>query len=429
MATAKKGRWQRFAALKEGEEGPAATKKKDVESHRLECIRKQVEYYLSDRNLAGDDFFRERLLQDGFVPDTLLLQCGRIQKLEATRESLVEALQASEALQVQANPDGVYHVSRVEPYQPEAAASQEGAGPKAHQQMAEVVRGGPTYDHSSPCGYYLAGFCRYGARCGLQHSAAYAEAVRRQWLHPADPSCQDELRARAEEVMSEEMIRSENLFPRVFAKQLSTARDLRVQQSLRYILVLDLEGKDEIIEFPVLVFDTVSGQEVGRFQRYVRPKYLFAHETINAESPAILFDQVLTEFDGWLKTTLGFGLEAVGPTSQSLFLTCGDFDCKHVHRQCQISGIAVPSGFSQWVNIKRTYAEHYGREFRGMKSMLAQLRLLDKQGNVKTGFHHLGMHDVENITRCLLHLLDIGVQIRANGTWTPKAHGFGRPAR
>merc|ERR1712232_752289 len=101
--------------------------------------------------------------------------------------------------------------------------------------------------------------------------------------------------------------------------------------------------------------------------------------------------------------------------SNAVLVTCGDWDCRHVHTQCDICGISAPNAFKRWVNIKRTYSATYGGEFRGMKSMLAMLGLLDRQGNVKHGFHHLGMHDVENIARCLLHLQSKDVEVTANG--------------
>ena len=49
---------------------------------------------------------------------------------------------------------------------------------------------------------------------------------------------------------------------------------------------------------------------------------------------------------------------------------------------------------------------------------LARLRLLDKDGNPRHGFHHLGMRDVENITRCLAHLLETDAELGVNGWWT-----------
>jgi len=185
---------------------------------------------------------------------------------------------------------------------------------------------------------------------------------------------------------------------------------------LKHLLIWDLEGKDEIIEFPVIVIDAMAKREVGRFQRYVRPTKLFSGCTLTPDSPAVLFRTVLEEFDSWLSTVIGVGLQGVGGTSpRAAFVTCGDWDCKHVCTQCGICGIPLPAAFRQWVNIKRSYAELYGGEFRGMKSMLARLRLLDSQGNVRHGFHHLGMHDVENIGRCVLHLLELDVEVTING--------------
>lgn len=48
------------------------------------------------------------------------------------------------------------------------------------------------------------------------------------------------------------------------------------------------------------------------------------------------------------------------------------------------------------------------------KNWLVATRLLDAEGNPKYGFHHLGMHDVENITRCLVHLLETDVELKAS---------------
>jgi len=306
----------------------------------------------------------------------------------------------------------------------------------------------------------------------MQHSVAYALAIRSEWLKPEDQSAKDALRAAAEQTLGASAVHQSDLFPRVFSRvlsaslreeapRLSAGRARRwnrtggpcsaragddddgfvwehVQEAqttptapevtpalndsaqhrgqLRYLLILDLEGKDEIIEFPVIAIDTWTLQEVGRFQRYVRPLRLFDGCAETPESPAIHFHVVLQEFDLWLRETLGHGLgEMEGAQATTAFLTCGDWDCKHVRTQCGICGVPTPTAFRQWVNIKRSYSEAYGGEFRGMKSMLARLRLLDSSGNVAYGFHHLGMHDVENIGRCLLHLLKEGEDIRLNG--------------
>mmetsp|Transcript_75853 Transcript_75853/g.209365 ORF Transcript_75853/g.209365 Transcript_75853/m.209365 type:complete len:454 (-) Transcript_75853:116-1477(-) len=314
-------------------------------------------------------------------------------------------------------------------------------------------QGGPTYDPSTPCGYFMAGFCRHGDRCAKQHSVPYALAIRHEWLHPGDSAARQLLQSAAEQVLGSAWLDSSRLFPRVFSQRLEAAKpkftscrhvpcdlsDLgfswdagggeqcraRPQpdtlqppptQRLRYLLVLDLEGKDEITEFPVLAIDAVLKCELGRFQHYVQPVHLFDGCALTESSPAIPFTQLLTIFDGWLRSTLGRSLHDIGQRkTDTAFVTCGDWDCKHVHTQCGISRIPVPAAFSQWVNIKRLYSDTYGGDFRGMKSMLSRLCLLDSKGDPKFGFHHLGMHDVENIGRCLMHLLEHNVEVAING--------------
>jgi len=349
----------------------------------------------------------------------------------------------------------------------------------------------PYYDSSSPCGYFVAGYCRSGGRCSMQHSVTYALAVRSEWLQPEDQSAKDALRAAAEQTLGASGIRQEDVFPRVFSRVLSLAAPCASKpgvtqrhpsgsvrrwnrakepfgarlddnddgfaweqppdraeggddgfawerprgglpepaalgtalaeggQRLRHLLIFDLEGKYEIIEFPVIAIDLRSQREVGRFQRFVRPLRLFDGYVLTPDSPAAPFPEVLEEFEQWMRKTLGHGLDDMaGARATTAFLTCGDWDCKHVHTQCGICGIPVPSAFRQWVNVKRSYSDAYGGEFRGMKSMLARLKLLDRQGNVMHGFHHLGMHDVENIGRCVLRLLEDGVEIQINGWMT-----------
>ena len=120
-----------------------------------------------------------------------------------------------------------------------------------------------------------------------------------------------------------------------------------------------------------------------------------------------------------LNDTLGRSLGNFGGKVASV--TCGDWDCKHVHAQCRICAIPVPAAFTSWVNIKRTYEDAYGGTFRGMRSMLKMLRLLDREGKVVHGFHHLGMHDVENIGRCIMHLLTEGKAVSVNSWYKRRA--------
>jgi len=266
---------------------------------------------------------------------------------------------------------------------------------------------------ATPCGYFMAGHCRYGASCSLRHSVPYAMAIRNEWLHPEEEEARVQLTSIATHQLGEN---AAQLFPRVFSRRLSSPNGAGSWQwpgGLRYLLVLDLEGKDEITEFPVIVLDMQTRCELGRFQRYARPVRLFDGLPIEPDSPAIPFGEILAEFDGFLQGILRRTLANLG--GDAALLTCGDWDCRHVRTQCGISGVPLPAAFERWVNVKRSYEAAYGGTFRGMRSMLARLRLLDRDGNVTHGFHHLGMHDVENICRCALALLNDGHAITING--------------
>jgi len=266
-----------------------------------------------------------------------------------------------------------------------------------------------------------------------QHSVPFALAVRRQWLHPSDTAAKESLKAATEELkLNGSTVDCSSLFPRVFSDELKVKKSISASvvasdsssaspefifcaRKLRYLLVLDLAGKYEITNFPVIVIDAVAGCELGRFHRYVQPVHLFDGCALNDSSPAIPFTAVLKEFDSWLRYKVGRGLDGLGHDwTDTAFVCGGDWDCKHVHTQCGISGIAVPSAFSQWVNITRVYGELYGPHVRGMKNMLAKLRLLGSNDCPKFGFRHLGM-DAETIGRCVVHLLDQGVDMAING--------------
>lgn len=383
--------------------------------------------------------------------DPHILQCPKMQQLNVSPRELAEVLQASEVLEFEVTNSEEHWTCRVrrkQPYHRDDDHRAIGHG-KGKGKGKGTVKGkrreqeGPRYDLSTPCGYFMAGYCRYGDKCEKQHSVPYALAIRSEWLHPVDKTEKRLLQKAAEQALGSEWIACNRLFPRVFSHELRAKKtnvadmsddlsglgfswetgwedqDRNQQpspQPIRYFLVLDLEGKDEITEFPVIAIDSVLQCELGRFQRYVRPVQLFANCKLTESSPAIPFTQVLKEFDEWLRLTLSRSLDDMNRrTTDTAFVTCGDWDCKHVHTQCDISGIAAPAAFSRWVNIKHVFSDFLGGDFRGMKSMLSRLRLLDSKGDPKFGFHHLGMHDVANIGRCLMHLLEIGAEIVVNG--------------
>ena len=354
------------------------------------ALRIQVEYYLSDENLERDRFFRDLIAKDaaGAVDLSAFLQCNKIKQMKVSSQELADAIEGSEKLELRNG-----RVLRRVPFQP---AKGYGKGSKGKDRRD---RPPPVFDPSGPCGYFMAGYCERGKHCVTQHSVPYAMAIRDEWLHPADANARRRLQEAAAAVLGEE---AGALFPRVFSHELQCKRpsaepsmaDLGFEWTepevkarrwsrrlpadgnggeevkeaqIRYVAVFDLEGKDEIIEFPVLLFDVVAGKELGRFQRFVRPAELFKGKEVS-DTPAVPFPLVLDEFSAWLRQKLGKGLEEMG--DDTIFMTCGDWDCKHVRTQCQICGVPTPWAFSRWINIKRSYAEAFGGDFRGMKSML-----------------------------------------------------------
>ncbi|KAF8110439.1 hypothetical protein N665_0083s0007 [Sinapis alba] len=198
-----------------------------------------------------------------------------------------------------------------------------------------------------------------------------------------------------------------------------TAADLerKKPQEFEFFLVLDLEGKVEILEFPVLIVDAKTMQVVDLFHRFVRPTKM-SEEAINKyiegkygevgvdrvwHDTAIPFTQVVEEFEGWLAEHGLWGKETDGTLNGAAFVTCGNWDIKtKIPEQCVVANINLPQYFTEWINLKDVYLNFYEREARGMVSMMRQcgIRLM--------GSHHLGIDDTKNITRVVQRMLADG---------------------
>lgn len=198
-----------------------------------------------------------------------------------------------------------------------------------------------------------------------------------------------------------------------------TAADLerKKTQEFNFFLVLDLEGKVEILEFPVLIVDARTMQVVDLFHRFVRPTKM-SEQAINKyiegkygevgvdrvwHDTAIPFKQVVEEFEGWLAEHGLWGKETDGTLNDAAFVTCGNWDIKtKIPEQCVVANINLPQYFMEWINLKDVYLNFYGREARGMVSMMRQcgIRLM--------GSHHLGIDDTKNITRVVQRMLADG---------------------
>merc|ERR1711977_762210 len=63
------------------------------------------------------------------------------------------------------------------------------------------------------------------------------------------------------------------------------------------LAVLDLEGKDEIIELPVLLLDVHKKQEIARFHAWIRPSFL---DETSGSGLAVPFSKALQDLQSWL---------------------------------------------------------------------------------------------------------------------------------
>jgi hypothetical protein len=73
-------------------------------AHSKAELKKQVEYYLSDKNLAGDRFFHEKISEakEGWIDLTFILACNKIKsfKLKSAAEDVAEAVKDSTEVEV-----------------------------------------------------------------------------------------------------------------------------------------------------------------------------------------------------------------------------------------------------------------------------------------------------------------------------------------
>ena len=65
-------------------------------------IRNQIEYYLSDGNLEGDQFFHDLISKDkdGYLNLDYILQCNLIKKSKWTKEQIIESLKESDKVEL-----------------------------------------------------------------------------------------------------------------------------------------------------------------------------------------------------------------------------------------------------------------------------------------------------------------------------------------
>ncbi|GFZ12424.1 polynucleotidyl transferase, ribonuclease H-like superfamily protein [Actinidia rufa] len=200
-------------------------------------------------------------------------------------------------------------------------------------------------------------------------------------------------------------------------------------QQLDFFLVLDLEGKVEILEFPVLMLDAKTMEVVDIFHRFVRPSAM-SEQRINEyiegkygklgvdrvwHDTAIPFEEVIQQFEAWMAQHHLWGKELGERLRRAAFVTCGNWDLKtKVPQQCKVSRMMLPTYFLEWINLKDIYLNFYKRRATGMITMMKELQI------PLVGSHHLGIDDTKNIARVLQHMLTDGALLQITARRNPE---------
>ena len=73
-----------------------------VSGEKLNEIKIQIEYYLSDENLKKDSFFHDKISSDpeGYIDLDLFLKCNKVIKAGWTKEDLIEGIKTSELVEL-----------------------------------------------------------------------------------------------------------------------------------------------------------------------------------------------------------------------------------------------------------------------------------------------------------------------------------------
>jgi len=203
----------------------------------------------------------------------------------------------------------------------------------------------------------------------------------------------------------------------------------RFCKSVDYLCILDFEatcnkqGKQprpqEIIEFPVLLFNVATGEVEKEFHYYIRPD---VHPTLSefcteltgirqsqVDETGISLEEALKRHKEWLNECgiVAWHLCTSNDDKTFLYLTCGDWDLNVcLPRQLSHHGQSPMPHFEAWINIKKEFSKKYMSKAKGMKGML-DFYCMELEGR-----HHSGIDDCRNIARICRQMMEEG--------WVPK---------
>ncbi|KAF5742462.1 hypothetical protein HS088_TW09G00511 [Tripterygium wilfordii] len=207
-------------------------------------------------------------------------------------------------------------------------------------------------------------------------------------------------------------------------------------QDFQYFVVIDFEATcdkeknphpQEIIEFPSVIVNSVTGQLEACFQTYVRPTYnqhlsdfcrdLTGIQQIQVDR-GVSLSEALLRHDKWLEK------KGIKNTNFAV-VTWSNWDCRvMLESECRFKKICKPPYFNRWINLKVPFHEVFG----GVRCNLKEA--VEMAGLVWQGRAHCGLDDAKNTARLLALLMHKGFKFAitnslmwqtADGSWKQAA--------
>lgn len=211
-------------------------------------------------------------------------------------------------------------------------------------------------------------------------------------------------------------------------------------QLFKYLIVIDFEstcwqdGKfrtQEIIEFPAVLLNTISGEIESEFHHYVQPQEQPVLSSFCTELTGIRQSQVdegipislcLKKFTHWLdrlcsqKGVVCHGSATDnGRTVNATFVTWSDWDlgvC--LQNECKRKQLMKPVQLNTWIDLRATYRKFYDRKPNGLNGALQDL------GIEFQGREHSGVDDARNTAKLAFRMIKDGCVMKT--TRTVKTH-------
>lgn len=188
-------------------------------------------------------------------------------------------------------------------------------------------------------------------------------------------------------------------------------------QDFHYFVVIDFEATcdmgtritpQEIIEFPSVLVNGMTGRLEGYFQTYIKPVHHpvltdFCKELTGIQQSQVAggvsLSEALLMHDCWLEE------KGVKNTNFAV-VTWSDWDCKvMLESECNLKGIRKPSYFNRWINLKLPFSDTFGQLRCNLKGAV-QLAGLTWEGRA-----HCGLDDAKNTARLLVDLMKRGIKL------------------